>query len=132
MGPHESREAANCEFSTYGAGRTLCGQCCGVSDTRGTDEVQIVEELEYRFGDKMDDILSAVKSSLSETHPTVNGTSEGGNADQTLKAESTVYTEYEDEFTQDAEQWDYDANEVVFDDTGEGAGVEGELDMEDV
>ena len=93
--------------------------------------IPIVEELEDRFGDKMDDILTAVKSSLSESHPTVNGTSEGGNAAQALQAESTVYTEYEEEYTQDAEQWEYDANEVVFDDTGEGAGVEGDLDMED-
>ncbi|KAI0326232.1 hypothetical protein GY45DRAFT_1339600 [Cubamyces sp. BRFM 1775] len=106
-------------------------QIVNLAPTEPVELYVIVEELEDRFGDQMEDILAAVKTSLSEPHSTINGTSEGGNAAQALQAESTVYTEYEEEYTQDAEQWDYDANEVVFDDTGEGAGVEGDLDMDD-
>ena len=34
-------------------------------------------------------------------------------------------------FFAEEEQWDNDAADVMFDDHGEGAGVEGDLDMED-
>lgn len=37
------------------------------------------------------------------------------------------------EVYEEAEQqiWEYDANQMDFDDTGEGAGVEGDLDIDD-
>lgn len=88
--------------------------------------MQIVEELEDRYGDQMEDILTAVKTSLKES-PAVNGTS---GAAQSAQVEAT-YTEYAEDYAHNAEHWDYNANEVVFDDTGEGAGIEGDLDVDD-
>ncbi|KAI0629977.1 HRDC-like protein [Trametes polyzona] len=105
-------------------------QIVNLAPTEPVELYVIVEELEDRFGDKMEDILNTVKSSLAEPAATVNGTSGGEDASHSMQVETT-YTEYAEEYTQDAEQWDYDANEVVFDDTGEGAGIEGDLDVED-
>lgn len=86
-----------------------------------------MEELEDRYGDQMEDILTAVKTSLKDTSPAVNGASA---AAQSAQVEAT-FTEYAEDYAQDAEHWDYNANEVVFDDTGEGAGIEGDLDVDD-
>ncbi|KAI0365310.1 hypothetical protein BV20DRAFT_1056493 [Pilatotrama ljubarskyi] len=105
-------------------------QIVNLAPTEPVELYVIVEELEDRFGEKMGDILNAVKSSLSEPAPAVNGTSSGETSAGSMHVEST-YTEYAEDYTQGAEQWVYDANEVVFDDTGEGAGIEGDLDVED-
>lgn len=87
---------------------------------------QIVEELEDRYGDRIDDILSVVRSSLTE--PTaadaVNGVNEGEAA-----PEPFIYSE--ETYMGGAERWEDDANEVVFDDMGEGAGIEGDLDIDE-
>ncbi|CDO72191.1 hypothetical protein BN946_scf184970.g43 [Trametes cinnabarina] len=103
-------------------------QIVNLAPTEPVELYVIVEELEDRFGDKMDDILNAVKSSLKEASPTMNGTTENQAAEESMQVETTTYVEYTEEYT---EQWGYDANEVVFDDTGEGAGVEGDLDVDD-
>ncbi|KAI0763527.1 HRDC-like protein [Trametes elegans] len=104
-------------------------QIVNLAPTEPVELYVIVEELEDRFGDHMDTILSAVKASLSEP-PSVNGTSNYGVAQGEVMHVETTYTEYTEDYTQD-QQWDYDANEVVFDDTGEGAGIEGDLDVDD-
>lgn len=88
---------------------------------------QIVEELEDRFGEKMDDILSTVRSSLSDPAVQVQEEARHG-AEEMAEAYTYTYTENDDAY---AEQWGYDPNEQVFDDTGEGAGVEGDLDVDD-
>ncbi len=88
---------------------------------------QVVEELEDRFGDKMDDMLNTIKASLLEAAaPAVNGDEH----QQTMQVDNVVYSEYQEDYQGD-NHWDYDANEVVFDDAGEGAGIEGDLDVED-
>lgn len=85
---------------------------------------QIVEELEDRLGDRMEDILSDVKSSLTsspvqitsnEIHP--DNFSFHGPENHTVHA--------------DTDEEVYIQEEIVFDDMGEGAGVEGDLDMDD-
>ena len=91
---------------------------------------QIVEELEDRFGDQMDEILNAVKGTLREPAPAVNGTSNGVEPSQAMQVDAAVYSEYQEDYHEEG-QWDYDANDVVFDDTGEGAGIEGDLDVDD-
>ena len=88
---------------------------------------QIVEELEDRFGDQMEGILDMVKGSLRERLPTANGAS--GQSEST-EGMQVVYSEYQEDYQED-NQWDYNANEMVFDDTGEGVGIEGDLDVED-
>jgi len=88
---------------------------------------QIVEELEDRLGNQMEDLLAVVAKSLHDeraTQPSKRTTAVL--EDKGTHNEVTVEV-YEGE--QDA--WRYDANEMEFDDMGEGAGVEGDLDVED-
>ena len=78
----------------------------------------------------MDDILSVVRASLA-THPTIGDVA-------TVTSEPKPSTQI---FIEEEQSWDdhdnkemghvFDQNEVLFDDTGEGAGVEGDLDMEE-
>ena len=73
----------------------------------------------------MDDILTTVRSSLIDP---LNSTSDAPHdVDMAVGAEAPEVEVY----TEDAEGWEYDANDIVFDDTGEGAGVEGDLDVDD-
>lgn len=72
-------------------------------------------------------MLETVRSSLSDTkpaQPAANGAEDGDAA-----PEQFLYSE--DAYAEETLHWEDDANEVVFDDTGEGAGVEGDLDMDD-
>jgi hypothetical protein len=88
--------------------------------------IQIVEELEDRFGEQLDDILSTVRMSLS--HPTATSTVPPVIKD--FIQTQAIYTEEDMNWDNDA-QWEHDANDTVFDDTGEGVGIEGDLDIED-
>lgn len=89
--------------------------------------LQIVEELEDRFGEQIDDILSTVRASLSKSAPNTGGP---GNA-RYVGEEQTVYVDEDLNYAEAAEGWGPDANDILFDDTGEGMGVEGDLDVED-
>ena len=77
----------------------------------------------------MEDILNIVKGSLRE--PAANLTTNGHQANQEMQVDAVVYSEYQDGYEGGAEQWDYDANEIVLDDHGEGVGIEGDLDVDD-
>ena len=84
----------------------------------------------------MDDMLETVRSSLPTTAgPFTNGVYENntGIGAGTATAEEIVYTQDMEmqEYVEEDGHWEYDANEIMFDDTGEGAGVEGDLDVED-
>ncbi|OJT12972.1 DNA-directed RNA polymerase III subunit RPC9 [Trametes pubescens] len=102
-------------------------QIVNLAPTEPVELYVIVEELEDRYGDQMEDILTAVKTSLKDSSPAVNGASGAAESGQM----EATYTEYAEDYVQDAEHWDHNANEVVFDDTGEGAGIEGDLDVDD-
>ncbi len=78
----------------------------------------------------MEDILNAVKESLRDRAAAANGTASGAQPAQAIHADAVVYSEYQEDY-QDEGHWDYNANEVVFDDVGEGAGIEGDLDVEE-
>ncbi len=86
---------------------------------------QIVEEFEDRLGRQMDEILSTVRSSLTESKPAT------ANQSQDMQVDPEQETPGAELYVEDAEGWEYDANVIVFDDTGEGAGVEGDLDVDD-
>ncbi len=79
--------------------------------------------MEDRFGEQINDILSTVQASLSETSAPV------------VVEDSTVaqvgYAEDDMNYEHDPEIWGQDANDIVFDDHGEGAGIEGDLDVDD-
>lgn len=91
-----------------------------------------MEELEDRLGLQMDDILETVRSVSAPAIPLTNGTPSGAGASTAGGAEF-VYTEDMEmqEYIEEDGTWEYDANEIVFDDTGEGAGVEGDLDVDE-
>ncbi|KAI0718165.1 HRDC-like protein [Cerioporus squamosus] len=105
-------------------------QIVNLAPTEPVELYVVVEELEDRFGDQMEDMLNTVKASLREPAPAVNDTTSGGKHQQAMQVDSVVYSEYQEEYQND-NNWDYDANEVVFDDAGEGAGIEGDLDVEE-
>jgi hypothetical protein len=84
-----------------------------------------VEELEDRFGDRIDEILGHVQKSLAQSNPdTIK--SNGINGVPSMQQGSVIVED---------DQWDVDADapyeEDMYDDTGEGAGVEGDLDVEE-
>jgi hypothetical protein len=85
-----------------------------------------VEELEDRLGDRMDDILPVVKSSL--TLPPGSVTTNGIHDEQLPglgsiePAGPVTYFEMDEVYVHE---------DFVFDDAGEGAGIEGDLDMEE-
>jgi hypothetical protein len=85
-----------------------------------TTKLQIVEELEDRFEGRVDEILGHVKQSLTRSHS------------DTIKAALSLQ---QDSLIVEEDHWDFDADapyeEDMYDDTGEGAGVEGDLDMEE-
>lgn len=100
-------------------------QIVNLAPTEPVELYVIVEELEDRLGDQMEDILSKVRSSLSEpVSSSSNQMGVFGSHGLPPEAELVAQT-YEDA------AWVHDANAMIFDDTGEGAGVEGDLDVED-
>lgn len=90
--------------------------------------MQIVEELEDRFGDSIEAILDDVRASLQPTNTdAINGVN-GVNGMHDVNGTGA-------EVIGEAEQWDEDADadydEDVFDDAGAGNGIEGDLEMDD-
>lgn len=74
------------------------------------------------MGERMDEILSHVQSAFTSLSATATSDSQ------------TPGTHFMDLVSnENSEPWDYPEadEEVIFDDTGEGAGVEGDLDMDD-
>ncbi|KAG7450120.1 uncharacterized protein BT62DRAFT_491902 [Guyanagaster necrorhizus] len=84
----------------------------------------IVEELEDRLGESMEEILINVRSSLSSPNTTT----------QMNSYPSAVHEEFERVNEEDTSFWDAEGDvdtDIQFDDRGEGVGVEGDLDVED-
>jgi hypothetical protein len=75
----------------------------------------------------MDDLLAVVSKSLHESAP--------GHPNETMDVPEGKQTrgEVATEVYEEAEQetWEFDGNPMEFDDMGEGAGVEGDLDVDD-
>ncbi|KAF9468606.1 RNA polymerase Rpb4-domain-containing protein [Collybia nuda] len=100
-------------------------QVVNLAPTLPVELYVIVEELEDRLGEGMDEILSHVQTTLasSSASATLDGQTPGAHFMDLISDEN-------------GEPWDSltypDADEeVIFDDTGEGAGIEGDLDMDD-
>ena len=89
---------------------------------------QIVEELEDRFGeDRTEEILGHVKESLTQSHSdAIDSHGVNGALSESVQQDTLIVEQ---------DHWDLDADapyeEDMYDDTGEGAGVEGDLDMEE-
>ena len=87
---------------------------------------QIVEELEDRLGERMNEILTHVQSSLSEA-PATSGTGPALEITDLGHDEDGIFV-MEDDYTQEIGAYH---EEIAFDDTGEGTGIEGDLDVEE-
>jgi RNA polymerase Rpb4 len=104
---------------------------------------QIVEELEDRLGNCMEEVLGVVRSSLTAPPPfsaaasTVSATgAELAAAAQPRALEivdETPASAVHDDLDLDAPLWEHDPNEVEMEyvDGGEGIGIEGDLDVDD-
>jgi len=105
-------------------------QIVNLAPTLPVELYVIVEELEDRFGDNIDAILDDVRGSIAPTKAdgtVANGSNSVNGVNGVNDAGAGVIGE--------AEQWDEDADadydEDVFDDTGAGDGIEGDLEMDD-
>ncbi|KAF8073855.1 hypothetical protein FPV67DRAFT_1446712 [Lyophyllum atratum] len=100
-------------------------QIVNLAPTLPVELYVIVEELEDRLGDQMENILAHVQSGLSssalstgsvDTYPVILNSDEYSALDGPL-----TYPEDNEGYHED----------IVFDDVGEGAGIEGDLDMDE-
>lgn len=81
-----------------------------------------MEELEDRLGDQMQDLLDDVARSL--TAPT-----SAAGQDIVMDGEYHYAQQQQENNVWESNEAEY--NDLVLDDTGEGAGVEGDLDVDD-
>ncbi|KAI0250404.1 HRDC-like protein [Lactifluus subvellereus] len=92
----------------------------------------IVEELEDRLGNCMEEVLDVVRSSLTAPPP-----SSASATERPLVAQSMLEIVDEtpamphDDMDLDAPLWEHDDNEIEYIDAGEGVGIEGDLDVDD-
>ncbi|KAF9568751.1 hypothetical protein CPC08DRAFT_746170 [Agrocybe pediades] len=107
-------------------------QIVNLAPTMPVELYVIVEELEDRFGDRMNDILECVQSTVDSTTIKPRAITTNGINGHTHLAESSSTVVMIEE-SNDA--WDDDADAVydedVYDDEGAGAGVEGDLEMDE-
>ncbi|KAG6377172.1 RNA polymerase Rpb4-domain-containing protein [Boletus reticuloceps] len=98
-------------------------QVVNLAPTEPVELYVIIEELEDRLGDCMDEILGIVTRSLSATAGTAPAA-----AQSTSPTNGPTHTEIVDAY--EVEQgWEHDAEDADFDDSGD-VRVEGDLDME--
>lgn len=83
-----------------------------------------MEEIEDRLGDQMNEALKIVQNSLTKTFTSMTTAPVLAMAGE----EDVAYAPADED--EDEERWNND-EEQVFNDIGEGVGVEGDLDMED-
>ncbi|KAI6132488.1 RNA polymerase Rpb4-domain-containing protein [Pisolithus croceorrhizus] len=114
------------DLAPFGLTKAEKLQIVNLAPTEAVELYVIVEELEDRLGDQMDQVLSVVSRSLQSNQG--HSMNCPPSTYDTVPEPTAAYAEvYEEE-----ERWEHDANDLDFDDFGEGVGVEGDLDMEDV
>ncbi|KAG1737920.1 HRDC-like protein [Suillus occidentalis] len=111
----------------FGLSKSEKLQIVNLAPTEPVELYVIVEEVEDRLGSRMDDLLAVVSKSLHESAP--ERPTETMDVPERKQAHGEVAVEVYEETEQ--ETWEYDANAMEFDDMGEGAGVEGDLDVDD-
>ncbi|KAG5717168.1 DNA-directed RNA polymerase III subunit RPC9 [Termitomyces sp. T112] len=103
-------------------------QVVNLAPTMPVELYVIVEELEDRLGDSMEEILTFVESSLAAPAPPTIAATELSSLAQHYDESSNLLLEDSLNYPEPHEMYQ---EEIIFDDTGEGAGVEGDLDMEE-
>lgn len=131
------------DLASYGLTKAEKLQIVNLTPVEPVELYVIVEELEDRLGNCMDEVLGLVRSSLTAPPPSTisaAGTSATGAelapAGQPHALEivdETPATAPLDDLDLDAPLWEHDTNEIEMDymDGGEGVGIEGDLDVED-
>ena len=109
----------------YGLTKAEKLQIVNLAPTEAVELYVIVEELEDRLGERMEEVLQIVRQSLSERRENTTGNTTASQVQlpTKIRAEEEVYDE--DMYGEE------DADAEEFDDSGEGAGVEGDLEMDD-
>ncbi|KAI0315594.1 RNA polymerase Rpb4-domain-containing protein [Amylostereum chailletii] len=113
------------DLAPYGLTKSEKLQVVNLAPTEAVELYVIVEELEDRLGERMEEVLSAVHTSLLEA-PAQNGVvnvADGPEEAPSRSGEPIVFGE--------GEQWEEEVTYDEFLDAGEGAGIEGDLDMEE-
>ncbi|KAF9258604.1 hypothetical protein L218DRAFT_909245 [Marasmius fiardii PR-910] len=106
-------------------------QVINLAPTKPVELYVIVEELEDRLGDTMNNVLEVVQSSLSEPMPTRPFKSESAALEITMVPTDWTLSNPDPDLDADGDAEMDTVNELVFDDSGEGAGIEGDLEMDD-
>jgi hypothetical protein len=89
-----------------------------------------VEELEDRIGHKMDEILSLVQTSIGPPAPERNVNGQINSLPEQVVLQPVEQSEW-NVFGYDDDDVDAIGEEEQFDDTGEGIGIEGDLEMDE-
>ncbi|TFY73646.1 hypothetical protein EWM64_g10366 [Hericium alpestre] len=115
-------------ITPYGLTKPEKLQIVNLAPTEAVELYVIVEELEDRLGETMQEVLDAVQASLTQPVSASAPQDAGGapGAEVVIRREEMEVEVYEEDA-----QWDHAANDVEFVDAGEGAGVEGDLDLDD-
>ncbi|TFY72175.1 hypothetical protein EVG20_g828 [Dentipellis fragilis] len=108
-------------LAPYGLNKSEKLQIVNLAPTEPVELYVIVEELEDRLGEKLEDVLTSVRTSLAK---------EPAAAQQPVSVVAEMEVYQEQVYDEDG-QWEQDANDVEFVDAGEGAGIEGDLDVDD-
>ena len=88
---------------------------------------KIVEELEDRLGNCMEEVLDIVRSSLTAPPPTTSSSAPHPRLEIVDETPAGAH----DDPDADAPLWEHDPNEIEYMDAGEGMGIEGDLDVDD-
>ncbi|KAF8495703.1 HRDC-like protein [Russula emetica] len=132
------------DLAPYGLTKAEKLQIVNLTPVEPVELYVIVEELEDRLGNCMDEVLGVVRSSLTAPPPTAAAAAAGASTTGAELApagqphaleivDETPATAAHDDIDLDAPLWEHDTNEVEMEymDEGEGIGIEGDLDVED-
>ncbi|GAW09181.1 dna-directed rna polymerase iii subunit rpc9-like [Lentinula edodes] len=113
------------DLSSYDLTKAEKLQIVNLAPTQPVELYVIVEELEDRLGDAMESVLSAVSASLSAA------SSQPVNTSSPLRLTSDTMADLSLQYP--SEDFDDGAvvDDMIFDDEGQGVGIEGDLDKEE-
>ncbi|OCB91071.1 hypothetical protein A7U60_g1708 [Sanghuangporus baumii] len=107
-------------------------QIVNLAPTEPVELYVIVEEIEDRFGDKMDEVLDVVRSSLARPNPLFLPLDEQRQEQSAQPSSSARIIHMQEHETRLGWEEETDGEHIdEFDDLGTGAGVEGDLEMGD-
>jgi len=124
------------DLAPFGLTKAEKLQVVNLSPVEPVELYVIVEELEDRLGNRMEEVLNVVRSSLIAPPPlsspsVATGTELALPAPPPLEIVDETPATAQIDMDLDTSLWGHDANEMEYMDAGEGVGIEGDLDVED-